>query len=242
MNISTETFGPIRRALAVGGLALTGTLALTGCGILDQASSTDSASEVSEEQFDAVADAAAGDCLPEEMLGGDNSTFAVDCEDPTAFWTITAIEADPAVTANASGTVDDPAGVYELCGETVAAQIPGSPWTDWNMIYDPTTLTVDYLFCVEAIGVPTAAGTTPVVPAAGECYNSMSVSSELHFGTLPCDSADVDSVVVDAIAVDQADWATADAEAIAAECSGEWVYYQPVMDQFGRTTAVYCTE
>lgn len=243
MNLNSETFGPIRRALTVGGLTVAGAIALTGCGILEEASSdTTGDAEVSGGQLDAAADAVAGDCLPEEMLGGDSSTFAVECDDPTAFWTITAIEADPAVTANAAGSIDDPAAVYEMCGETVGAQIPGAAWTDWNMIYDPTSLTVDYLFCVEALGNPTAAGTTPLVPAAGECFNSVSVSTEYHFGTLPCDSADVDTVVVDAIAVDQADWATADPEAISAECAGEWTYFQPALDQFGRTTAVYCTE
>lgn len=243
MNFNSETFGPIRRVLAVGGIALAGTIALSGCGILeDAASDSTDANEVSGDQLDAAADAAAGDCLPEAMVGGDTSTFAVDCADPTAFWTITAIEADPAITASASGTIDDPTAVYEMCGETVGAQTPGAKWSDWNMIYDETTLTIDYIFCVEAIGNPTAAGTTPVVPAAGECFNSASVSTEYHYGTLPCDDPSVDSVVVDAIAVDAAEWATADAEAISAECSGEWTYYQPATDQFGRTTAVYCTE
>jgi hypothetical protein len=241
MNLN-ETIAPIRRALAVGGLTVAGAIALTGCGILDAADDTASDTEVSGDQFDAVAEAAVGDCLPQEMLGGDSSTFAIDCSDPAAFWTLTAIEADPAVTASASGTVDDPTAVYDMCGETVAAQTPGAKWTDWNMIYNETTLTVDYLFCVEAIGNPTAAGTNPVVPSAGECFNSATVADEYHFGTLPCDDPAVDSVVVDAIAVDQAEWATADVAAISEECSGEWTYYQPATDQFGRTTAVYCTE
>ncbi|HEX2144973.1 MAG TPA: hypothetical protein VHG10_10745 [Glycomyces sp.] len=243
MNSSTESFGPIRRLLAVGGVAIAGTVALSGCGILeDAASDSSSDTEVSDEQFDAVAEAAEGDCLPEAMLSEESSTFAVECSDPTAFWTLTAIEADPAVTASSDGSVADPQPIYDLCGETVGAQTPGAAWTDWNMVYDTTTLTVDYLFCVEAIGNPTAAGTNPVVPDAGECFNSMSVSSEFHYGTLPCDSADVDTVVVDAIAVDQAEWAMADAETISADCSGEWTYFQPATDQFGRTTAVYCSE
>lgn len=243
MNLNTETFGPIRRLLAVGGVALAGSVALTGCSILeDAASDTSSDTEVSGDQFDAVAEAAAGDCLPETMLGEDSSTFAVECSDPTAFWTLTAIEADPGLTAEADGSIADPTPIYDLCGEEVGAQIPGAAWTDWNMVYDQTTFAVDYLFCVEAIGTPSALGTTPVVPNVGECFNSM--AAEYQYGVLPCDSADVDSEVVDVFEVDPASWATAeaDAESMAmGECAGDWSYYSAAVDQFGRTAAIYCT-
>lgn len=242
MNLNTETFGPIRRLLAVGGVALAGSVALSGCGILEDAGSDTGSTEVSADQVDAVADAAVGDCLPEAMISDDPSVFAVECSDPTAFWTITAIDHDPGVTADAGGSFADPTPVYDLCGETVAAQTPGAKWTDWNMIYDQVTLGVDHLFCVEAIGNPTAAGTNPVVPDAGDCFSSASVASEFHYGTIYCCAPEVDNVVVDAIAVDQAEWATADAEAISADCSGDWTYYAGATDQFGRTTAVYCTE
>lgn len=244
MNLNTETFGPIRRLLAVGGVALAGSVALSGCGILEDAASDTSTedTEVSGEQFDAVAEAAAGDCLPEAMLGEDSSTFAIECSDPTAFWTLTAIEADPGITAEADGTIADPAPIFELCGDEVGAQVPGAAWTDWNMVYDQTTLSVDYLFCVEAIGNPSELGTTPVVPAVGECFNSM--AAEYQYGVLPCESADVDSEVVDVFEVDPADWATAEGEAesiATAECAGEWTYYAPAVDQFGRTASIYCT-
>lgn len=242
MNLSTESFGPIRRLLAVGGIALAGSVALTGCGILEDAAS-DSATdnEVSGEQVDAVAEAAAGDCLPEAMLGADTSTFAVPCDDPTAFWSITAIEADPGLTATSDGaSLTDPQPIFDMCGEEVGAQVPGATWTDWSMVYDQTTFAVDYIFCVEALGVPSALGTTPTVPDVDECFNSM--AGEYQYGTLACDSADVDSTVVDVVEVDPAEWmgADANAEAIAGECSGDWMSYLPAVDQFGRTAAVYC--
>jgi hypothetical protein len=243
MNLNTETSGPIRRLLAVGGVVLAGSVALSGCSLLEEAASDEtSGSEVSGEQFDAVAEAAAGDCLPEVMLGEDSSTFAVECSDPTAFWTLTAIEADPGLTAEADGSLADPTPIYDLCGESVGAQVPGATWTDWNMVYDQVTMNVDYLFCVEAIGNPSALGTTPTVPGAGECFNSM--AAEFQYGVLACDSPDVDTTVVDVFEVDPASWATAeaDAESIAmGECEGDWTYYSAAVDQFGRTAAIYCT-
>jgi hypothetical protein len=242
MNLNSETLGPIRRILAVGGVALAGSIALTGCGILeDAASDSTTDNEVSDEQVDAVADAKVGDCLPEEMISADPSIFAVDCSDPTAFWTITAFEADPGLTANTDGSsLTDPQPVFDMCGETVGAQVPGATWTDWSMIYDQTTYTVDYIFCVESNGVPSSLGTNPVVPAAGDCFNSM--AAEYQYGTLPCDSPDVDSTVVDVVEVDPAEWmgADANAEALAADCSGDYTAYLPAVDQFGRTAAVYC--
>ncbi|MCD0444840.1 hypothetical protein LO763_14575 [Glycomyces sp. A-F 0318] len=241
MNIDTETFGPIRRLLAVGGVAVAGTVALTGCGILEDAATENTADdEVNSAQYDAVADAAEGDCLPEPPVGGATDTFAIACDDPEAFWTLTAIAADPGITAT-GGSIADPAAVYELCGEEIGANIPGQAWTDWNMIYDQTTGNVDYLFCLEATGNPTVDGATPVYPSAeGECFSS----TDYMIGTYPCDAAGVDSTIVDTVEVQADAWATAeaDAESIATgECSGDWTYYLPAIDQFGRAAAVYCT-
>ncbi|SDD96862.1 hypothetical protein [Glycomyces harbinensis] len=242
MNSNTETLGSIRRLLAVGGLAVAGAVALTGCGILEEAASDDTATdEVNSEQFDAVADAAAGDCLPEPPVGGATDTFAIECDSAEAFWTLTAIEADPGITAEADGTIADPTPIYELCGDEVGANIPGASWTDWNMVYDQTSGNVDYLFCLEALGNPTVDGATPVYPSAeGECF----ASTDYMIGTYPCDSATVDSELIDTVEVDPASWlgADADAESIAmSECSGDWSYYLPAIDQFGRTATIYCT-
>jgi hypothetical protein len=239
MNFNTETFGPIRRVLAVGGLTVAGAIALTGCGILEEAASdSTSDTEVSGEQVDAVAEAAAGDCLPEEMLGQDNSTFAIECSDPAAFWTLTAIEADPGVTATTDGSgLTDPQAVYDLCGEEVGAQVPGATWTDWSMVYDQTTFAVDYLFCVEATGIPSSEGVTPTVPAnAGEC--TLTATAQWNFGTIDCAAGD--ATITSVIEVPQAEWETADLDAIAMECTGS--SYYPAEDQFGRTASVFCLE
>lgn len=239
MNLNTETFGPIRRLLAIGGVALAGSVALSGCGILEDAAS-DSATdnEVSNEQVDAVADAKAGDCLPEEMISADPSVFAVECSDPTAFWTITEIQADPGLTATADGSgVEDPQAIFDLCGETVGAQVPGATWTDWSMIYDQTTYAVDYVFCVEANGVPSSEGVTPTVPAnAGEC--TLTATTQWNFGTIDCAAGD--AVITSVIDIPQAEWETADVDALAAECTGS--SYYPAEDQFGRTASVFCLE
>ncbi|MEU6857920.1 hypothetical protein AB0B28_03445 [Glycomyces sp. NPDC046736] len=239
MNLNSETFGPIRRVLAMGGLAVAAAAALSGCGFLDDAGTDTDEGEVSNAQLDAAGDASPGDCLPEEVLASDGKTFAVDCSGAEAFWTITAIEADPGVTAS-GGDIADTQAIYDVCGTEVGAQLPGKPWTDWNMIYDQTTGSVDYLFCVEAIDQPNAEGVVPVVPsAAGECFSS----AEWNFGTFPCDSPAVDSTVVQVVEIDQAEWETVDAETVAMEqCTGDdWTYYIGAVDQFGRTAAVYCT-
>jgi len=241
MEIKTQTFGPIRRLLAVGGIAVAGVVALSGCSLLEDAASDTPTDEVNGEQFDAVADAASGDCLPEPPVGGATDTFAIECNSAEAFWTLTAIEADPGITAESDGSIADPTAIYELCGDEVGANIPGQAWTDWNMVYDQTTLNVDYLFCLEAIGNPTVDGATPVYPSAeGECFNS----TDYMYGTYACDSASVDSTIVDVFEVQPDGWANAagDAESMATgECSGDWTYYAPAVDQFGRAAAIYCT-
>jgi hypothetical protein len=240
MNLSTESFGPIRRLLAVGGVALAGSVALTGCGILEEAASDSGTdNEVSGEQVDAVAEAASGDCLPEEMLGADTSTFAVPCDDPTAFWSITAIEADPGLTATSDGSsLTDPQPIFDMCGEEVGAQVPGATWTDWSMVYDQTTFAVDYIFCVEALGVPSSEGVTPVVPAnAGEC--TLLDTAQWNYGTIDCAQGG-DATISSVIEVPQAEWATADANAIAAECAS--ASYFGAEDQFARTASVFCIE
>ncbi|MDA1360522.1 hypothetical protein O1R50_12870 [Glycomyces luteolus] len=240
MNLNTETFGPIRRLLAVGGIALAGSVALSGCGILEDAAS-DSATdnEVSDEQVDAVADAKVGDCLPEEMISADPSVFAVDCSDPTAFWTITAFEADPGLTAASDGSsLTDPQPIFDMCGEEVGAQIPGATWTDWSMVYDQTTLEVNYIFCVEANGNPSTEGVTPTVPAnEGEC--TLTATTQWNYGTIDCAAGD--AAITSVIEVPQAEWETVDVDALATEeCTGS--SYFGAEDQFARTAAVFCLE
>jgi hypothetical protein len=238
MNLISET--PIRRLLALGGVVLAGSVALSGCSLLADAANDDtSGTEVTNEQVDAVAEAKAGDCLPEDTLSQQNTTFTVPCDDPTAFWTLTAIEADSAAVATADGRgVVDPQPVYDLCGEEVNAQVPGATWTDYSMIYDPTTFEVNYLFCVEALGNPSAEGATPTVPAnAGEC--TLSTTEQWNFGTFDCATGG-DSTILSVISVDQAEWATANPDDLAMECTGS--SYLPGTDQFGRTASVFCLE
>jgi hypothetical protein len=237
MNLISET--PIRRLLALGGVVLAGSVALSGCSLLADAANDDtSGTEVSNEQVDAVAEAKAGDCLPEDMLSQQDTTFTVDCADPTAFWTLTAIEADSAAVATSDGSgVVDPQPVFDLCGEEVNAQVPGATWTDYSMIYNPSTFAVDYLFCVEAIGNPSAEGAIPTVPAnAGEC--TLTATEQWNYGTFDCAAGD--STISSVIAVDQAEWSTVNPDDLAMDCTGS--SYLPGTDQFGRTAAVFCLE
>lgn len=229
-------FGPFRRRLlAVGGVAFAGAIALTGCGILDAASDDTDSTEVSGEQFDAAADAAAGDCLPYEVFSEDESVFSIDCSGEDAFWTITSITADPGLTATGDDLTDTQA-VYDACGEENGANIPGQPWTDWNMIYDPTTGELDYLFCIEAIDKPNAEGKTPVVPTTGDCLSS----TDVEWFKLDCADPAADTTVTDAIVFDAADWAAPDVDSAIASCP---VSSYEVMDRTGAfTTSVLCVE
>ncbi|WP_030144505.1 hypothetical protein [Glycomyces sp. NRRL B-16210] len=235
INVNSETSGPLRRLLAVSAAGLAGAVALTGCSLLSGSTddSTDG-NDVSEEQFDAAADASAGDCLPFEILGTDQDTFAIDCGGEDAFWSITEIVADPGITT-AGGTITDDQQIFDVCGEEIGAFLPGKPWTEWNMIYDQGTGEVDYLFCVEALDKPDADEKTPAVPEAGECISS----ADTAWYTLPCEAALADTTVTHTVAFDTADWAAPDVETAVAECAG--VYYE-LTDQFNRVNGVVCTD
>ncbi|WP_112135016.1 hypothetical protein [Glycomyces dulcitolivorans] len=226
--------GSIRRLLAVGGVGLAAAIALSGCGILEDAGSDTDSTDVSGDQVDAVADAAAGDCLPYEVLSDDPAVFDVDCSGADAFWSITNIVADPGLTA-AGGDLTDTQAIYDTCGEEVGAYLPGKPWTDWNMIYDVTTGNVDYLFCIEALDQPNAEGKTPVTPDTGSCMSS----TDTEWYQVDCADATADTTVTEAVTFDTADWAAPDVEGAAAACAG--VYYE-LSDQFGRTSGILCVE
>lgn len=223
----------MKRLLSLGALALAAT-ALTGCGLLEE-DSTDAESEVSGDQVDAAADAAAGDCLPQEVLSEDPEVFTIDCSDPSAYWSITAIDGDTEATA-AAGDLTDYQPIFDLCGEEVGAFLPGKALTDWNMIYDQVSGEVDYLFCIEALTEPDEEGRTAVVPAAGDCF----ASADTSWSTLPCDSESADYTVADVVELELAEHPAADLEAAATEC-GETVYYE-LTDLFGRTSAILCVE
>ncbi|MCH7232905.1 hypothetical protein L0U85_18900 [Glycomyces sp. L485] len=234
MTHEFDTLAPFKRLLAVTGAGLLGAAALAGCGILEESGSDSDATEVSGEAVDAAAEAAAGDCLPQEVIGADSGEFAIDCADPLAYWTITAITADSDAVAT-GGTLADPQPAFDLCGEEVGAYVPGKLRTDWNMIYDQTTGAVDYLFCIEAIDKVGEDGRTPKVPDTGECF----ASADLDWATLPCDSAEANSTVISATTFEVADWAAPDVEGALADCAGG--YYE-LIDQFDRTSGVICFE
>lgn len=233
MTDDTSTFGPFKRVLAVAGVGLAA--ALSGCSLLEDTGGGDDSTEVSDEQFEAAADAAEGDCLAPGFLDGTGDEFTVDCSDPTAMWTITAITGDTDATAP-GGTLADDQAVFDLCGEEVGALLPGQPLTDWNMIYDIATGAVDYLFCLEATGAPGEDGGVAAVPTTGECFAS--VDSE--WSTLPCDSPSADSTVTGVVEFPAAEWAGPDVEAALTECAGS-SYYE-LIDQFERTTGLLCLE
>ncbi|WP_026932357.1 hypothetical protein [Glycomyces tenuis] len=236
MTEHTSTSAPFKRVLAVAGVGLAGAVALSGCSLLESSDDGDSGStEVSDEQVDAAADAQSGDCLAPGFLDGTSDEFTIDCSDPTAQWTITAIEADPGVTAS-GGDIADPQPIFDLCGEEVGALLPGKPLTDWNMIYDQATGAVDYLFCIEATDQPDGEGALLAVPTTGECFSS----ADAEWKTLPCDSAAADSTVANAVEFPSSEWAAPDVEGATAECGGT-AYYE-LLDQFDRTTGLLCVE
>ncbi|THV27550.1 hypothetical protein [Glycomyces paridis] len=210
-----------RRLLASCGAAL----ALTGCGPFGD---TDSGAEDAPIP---VAEAAVGDCTARDVPD-DPEDFAVDCGSADAFWTITAIE-DPDLIA-VGGTLPD-AEVFAFCGESIGAQVPGRAWTDWGMVADAVSGEVKSLFCLEAVGRPTAAGADPTAPSEGECLDP----ADDILGTYPCDSPEAAFTVSSVVAIDESEWGTADTAALASACGG---HAHEAVDRFGRTTAVYCLE
>ncbi|WP_100447769.1 hypothetical protein [Glycomyces xiaoerkulensis] len=223
----------MKRLLALGAAGLAGA-ALTGCSLLEDSGDSNDSSEVSNEQFDAAADATEGDCLPLEMVGGDGSEFAVDCSDPEAYWSITAITGDTDATAS-GGDLTDHQAIFDMCGEEVGAYLPGEPLTDWNMIYDQTSGDVDYLFCVESLSEPDEEGVAAVVPTTGDCFGSSDIGA-----TVPCESEQAEYTVLDVVEMELAEHDEAGIEEAAADC-GQTAYFD-LTDQFGRTGALLCVE
>lgn len=231
MEHGTETPRTVKRLLAVGAIGLAGAVALTGCSLLEGDVDTD-AGEVSNSAVNAASDAAPGDCLTIDFAGADDSEFSIDCEDPAAYWTVTAITDETDAEVSGEALVDNQP-VFDLCGEAVGSLVPGQPLTDWNMIYDPTTGAVDYLFCTEAKTEANADGKTAAIPAEGECFNS----AEFGMWTTPCDAADADSSVTGFVELELGEYAATDLEEAAAAC--EMSYYD-LIDQFGRASGVLC--
>lgn len=223
----------MRRLPSLAAAALAATVLAACAAPAEDAGSDDPG--VSADQVDAAAEAGPGDCLPMQAISEDPEEFAVDCSDPAAFWTITAIDGDTAATA-AAGDLKDYGPIFDLCGDEVGALEPGEPLTDWNMIYDKVTGEVDYLFCTEALTEPDEEGRVSVVPAAGDCFSS----ADSHWATLPCDSDLADFTVVDVVELELAEHAEPDLDAAAAEC-GDAAHFA-LTDLFNRTSAILCVE
>ena len=179
---------------------------------------------------------AVGLCLPyEPVVSGFSFDLTTPCDSAEAFWTITAASDAIDATADAEGRLTDPQPAYDLCGEEYGAYQLGELWKDWYFTYDDTSLAIEEMYCVEAIGNPDADGRTPVTPDTGACFDDSD-----QWWTVPCDSDLALYEVLDAIAVDPPEEMSDDqANSASADCSGGDFFWQ-VTDIEGRTTAILC--
>ncbi|THV40788.1 hypothetical protein [Glycomyces buryatensis] len=230
MENDIKTPRSYKRLLALAGAGLLGVAALSGCNALSDAvddASSEDPDAVNEEAYDAAADVVPGDCLTVDFMGATEEEFTIPCDDEGAYWEITEISADTGATAT-GGTLSDNQPLFDLCGEEVGAITPGSPVTDWNMVYDETTGNVDYLYCTQAIG--------GIVADAGECFSS----SDFYSTAIPCDDAEADTEVASVVSLELGEYSEDDLATAAADCTSSASF--PTTDQFGRSTGVFCIE
>lgn len=244
--------GGKRTGLIIGvvvavGILLAGVLGVVGINMMrggddDEAASAPSTSEATSEEQPtteeepARPDAPATSCLPyEPVLAPFGFDLSAGCGSPDAFWRITNSSDTTGAAVNADGTLADTQVAIDLCGAEYAGPQLGELWKDWYFTYDSTTLVVEQLVCVEALGNPDAIGRLPIMPDTGSCFDDGD-----QWWTVPCERPEAVYVVVDTVAIDPPQVMTLEeADRASAPCSGGALFWQ-VLDAEGRTTDVLC--
>ena len=187
--------------------------------------------QLTDSEADAAQQAAEGDCMPEQYGSGPGEELIVPCDDPRAYWTITKIDDDAAVSVS-EGDVTYLQDAFDICGEEVYARIPGEAWVDYNFF--EVNGTTEQFFCLEAVQEPNTTGQIPKTPGVGACFD------DLSWATVDCSDSAAEAEVIDAVPVSPPEeLSESDAEALANQCSGG-AYYWQVIDPLGRTGGVVC--
>ncbi|QSB03999.1 hypothetical protein [Natronoglycomyces albus] len=111
----------------------------------------------------------AGQCTTEDLERRAEDIDVVSCEDPTAYWEVTAVSTDVDDTMSFMGSFyDNYDKIEEVCGQ----YFHHGPWNDWFVVYDETDRSIYYLMCLAPLDKPDADGFTLRLPAAGECVDA----------------------------------------------------------------------
>lgn len=186
-------------------LAAVAVLVIGGIVVIVKMMGGDSAGEALDELDDSKLkpSAAEGDCMIQDWESSDSSlddptdSLIVPCDDPTAFWTITAVDDSIDTETDALGDIADFTEFTTMCGEEILARTPGQLWKDFYYIYTLGDYYIDYAFCLEAIDKADANGQTPRTPDVGQCFNDAE-----DWYTVDCGAADAYYEVTDVLLVD----------------------------------------
>lgn len=222
---------------AVGSIVLIAVIALVKVFVFDSddGGGDDYAGDttLSSDEEEAAEKAVEGDCMPQNYGSGVGEEIVVDCGGEQAFWTITKVDNDAAVSIT-NGDVTDFQDAVDICGENVYARIPGEVWLDYNFV--ELEGTTEQFFCLEAIQEENADGQLPKTPDAGECFDDSD-----DWWTVDCSSPNAVYEAVDAVQMaPPTEMTESEAESdLVSQCSGGESWWQ-VQDQVGRTGGVIC--
>ncbi|WP_211234771.1 hypothetical protein [Glycomyces arizonensis] len=129
---------------------------------------------LNDDQVEAAEAAEVGDCMA-DALSSETDDLVVPCDDPNAFWTITAVSNDSGAEVDMSGELTDTQAVIDLCGEEVMGWELGQLWKSYQYVYTESVEglggPVDHLYCVEAIEKADDQGRMPITPDVGLCFD-----------------------------------------------------------------------
>lgn len=229
-GLALKILGAVGSIVLIAGIALVKVFVLDGD---DGGSDNAGTNTLSNDEAEAAEQAEVGDCMPKDYGSGVGEEIVVDCGDELAFWEITHVDNEAAVSISA-GDVTDIQDAIDICGDNVYARIPGEVWVDYNFV--EVEGTTEQFFCLEAIQEPNADGQLPKVPTTGECFDDAA-----DWWTVDCSSATAIGEVVDAIPVSPPREMTQEEaqSELVSQCTGGEFWWQ-VEDYLGRTGGVLC--
>ncbi|GAB3229307.1 hypothetical protein GCM10027447_22440 [Glycomyces halotolerans] len=186
----------------VGAVVVIAAIGIVRFVMTDDGGSDDSntSTTLDDEAVEAAEAAQVGDCMS-DALSAATDELVVPCDDPNAFWSITAVSDDSGAEVDSMGALTDPSLAEAACGQEYMGWQIGRLWKSYQYVYTKDVAglggPVDYLYCVEAIDKADADGRTPRVPDVGDCMDDTD-----GFWTVDCSAASAYYEVVDSQSYD----------------------------------------